>query len=86
MDMGMIHALGVGLEAGDLTMKAVQLLKSGAKVILHTERIGCAAWLKGEGIPFESLDFLYDECEDFDEHADRAADCVLQAAADSDVV
>ena len=84
--MGMIHALGVGLEADDLTLKGVQLLRSGAKVILHTERIGCAAWLKEEGIAFESLDFLYDECEDFDEHAERAAECVLKAAEEGDIV
>lgn len=84
--MGMIHALGVGLETGDLTLKAAELLRSGAKLILHTERIGCAGWLKEQGLRFETLDFLYEECADFDEHADRAADCVLAAAAEGDVV
>ena len=84
--MGLIHALGVGLEAGDLTLKAAELLRSGAKVILHTERIGCAAWLKEQGIAYESLDYLYEECADFDEHASRAAERVLEAAAQGDVV
>lgn len=84
--MGMVYALGVGLEAGDLTLKAAELLKSGAKVILHTGRIGCVGWLEEHGVAYETLDFLYDECEDFDEHAARAAECVLAAAMDRDVV
>ena len=84
--MSMITAVGVGLEAGQLTLGAAKLLKSGAKVILHTARIGCAEWLEGEGVPFEALDFLYEQCEDFDEHAARAAEHVLAAARGGDVV
>ena len=84
--MGLIQVIGVGLEAGDLTLKAADLLRSGAKVILHTERIGCAAWLKEQGIAYEALDFLYEECEDFDEHAERAADFLLECAKEGDVV
>lgn len=84
--MGMIYVLGVGLEAGDLTMNAAELLSSGAHVALHTERIGCAQWLKERGIAYETLDHLYDECEDFDEHARRAAELVRQMAAEGDVV
>ena len=84
--MGLVQVVGVGLEADSLTLHAVELLKSGAKIMLHTEHIGCAAWLKAQGIGYESLDFLYEECEDFDEHARRAAECVLQAAQAGDVV
>ena len=84
--MAMITAVGVGLEANQLTLAAAELLKSGARVILHTGRIGCADWLAGEGVPFETLDGLYEECEDFDEHARRAAEHVLEAARAGDVV
>ena len=84
--MAMITAVGVGLEAEQLTLAAAKLLKSGAKVILHTAQIGCAEWLAGEEIPFEALDFLYEECEDFDEHAARAAEHVRAAAREGDVV
>ena len=82
----MITAVGVGLEANQLTLAAAEILKSGAKVILHTGRIGCADWLAERNVPFETLDFLYEECEDFDEHASRAAEHVLSAARGGDVV
>lgn len=84
--MGMIDVVGVGLEACDLTMKAAELLLDGRQVVLHTERIGCAQWLRERGVAYESLDHLYDVCEDFDEHARRAAELVLQRAESGDVV
>lgn len=86
MKMGKITIIGVGLEAGQLTFEAARLLKSGAQLILHTERIGCADWLKEENIDFTTLDHLYDACEDFDAHAAMAADAVEQAAEKADVV
>ena len=84
--MATITVVGVGLEANQLTLAAAEALKSGARVILHTGRIGCAGWLAEQNIPFDTLDFLYEECEDFDEHASRAADHVLDAAHAGDVV
>lgn len=81
-----ITVLGVGLEAEQLTFAAADALKLGARVILHTGRIGCAAWLEAAGIPFETLDSLYENCEDFDEHAERAAEQVIDAARGGDVV
>lgn len=84
--MGNIVVVGLGYEVGQLTLDAVGLLKSGAKVILHTGRCGCAEWLTKESVPFETLDALYESCEDFDEHAQAAADAVCAAAEDGDVV
>lgn len=84
--MGKITVVGHGYEAGQLTLEAAELLKSGAKVILHTERCGCAEWLKKENIAFSTLDDLYEQCEDFDEHAQAAADAVRDAADAGDVV
>lgn len=84
--MGKITAIGVGLEAKQLTLGAVELLSSGARVILHTGHIGCAQWLTERGIAFETLDELYDACDDFDEHARRAAEHVIGAAEAGDVV
>ena len=84
--MGLIQVIGVGLEAGDLTLKAAEALRSGVRIVLHTEHIGCAAWLKEQGIAYESLDFLYDECGDFDEHAERAAGFLMECAEAGDVV
>ena len=84
--MGKIVVVGHGYEMGQLTLNAVEIFKSGAKVILHTERCGCAKWLKKENISFETLDDLYVACEDFDEHAQAAAEKVCEAAQSEDVV
>ena len=84
--MGMITIIGVGLQIGDLTMRAATYLKNNHPIILHTQHIGCADWLKKNGISFQSLDYLYDSCDDFDQHADLAAQKVLEAAGDYDQV
>ena len=80
MDMGSITIIGTGLNAGQLTLDAVEALQSGARVLLHTGRCACAAWLDERGIAFETLDELYESCEDFDEHALAAAQAVIAAA------
>ena len=74
--MGKIVVVGHGYEVGQLTLEAVELFRSGAKVILHTQRCGCAQWLQKENIAFAALDALYESCEDFDEHAQAAAEAV----------
>lgn len=84
--MGKIMVVGHGYEAGQLTLQAVECLQSGARVILHTGRCECAHWLNQAQIPFETLDALYESCEDFDEHARQAADAVCAAAENEDVV
>lgn len=84
--MKKITVIGLGLEKGQLTLDAVEALASGARVILHTGRIGCAEWLEEKKIPFETLDELYDICEDFDEHVERAADHIIEAAMEEDVI
>ncbi len=86
MNMNRITVAGVGLEASQLTFAAAEALTGGARVILHTERVGCARWLKERGIAYEALDGLYDSVEDFDEHARRAAEYVVEAARQGDVV
>ena len=84
--MKKITVIGVGLETGQLTLDAVEALTSSARVILHTGRIGCSQWLEDKEIPFETLDELYETCEDFDEHAEHAANHILEAAMEQDVV
>lgn len=83
--MGTITVVGAGFTRGQLTLEAAEVLSSGARVMLHTGRCGCAEWLKEQGVPFETLDGLYEACEDFDEHAQAAAKAVRDAAAEGDV-
>ena len=84
--MGRITVIGTGFEEKHLTLEAVELLQSGAKALLHPGRCGWAEWLARRGIPFETLDELYEQCEDFDEHARLAAEAVCRAAEAGDVV
>ena len=83
--MGNILVIGAGLREGELTLEAAKALEASGRILLHTRRIGCADYLERCKIAFESLDYLYDECEDFDEHAARAAEAVIRAAKDGDV-
>ena len=70
----------------ELTLGAAESFESGKRIILHTDHSGCGDWLRDKGIEFESLDMLYEECEDFDEHIEAAADAVLEAAEGEDVI
>ena len=84
--MGKITVVGTGWTRGQLTLDAVEALTGGARVLLHTERCGCADWLREKGVAFETLDGLYEAIDDFDAHADAAARAVLDAAETGDVV
>ena len=84
--MNRITIVGTGWSAGQLTLDAVSALTGGAKVILHTGRSACAGWLEEKGVAYETLDALYESCEDFDEHAERAARAVMDAAREAEVV
>ena len=84
--MGLITVVGAGLLKNQLTFAAAEALSGGGRILLHTDHIGCAEWLKEQGIAYESLDALYDAHEDFDEHAEEAAACILKAAGEGDVV
>lgn len=83
--MGRITIVGAGWTRGQLTLDAAEALSAADRVILHTRRCGCAAWLEEKGIPFESLDALYDACEDFDAHVEAAAQSVREASEAGDV-
>lgn len=84
--MGSVTVIGVGFRREQLTLGAVAALNSGAQVILHTARCGAAGFLEENGIDYVSLDRLYEEYEDFDEHAHAAADAVVEAANSGNVI
>ena len=83
--MGKITVVGAGWTQGELTLNAIEALKQSNAIVLHTDRCGCAEWLKRHGIPFTSLDALYETCDDFDIHARAAADAVIAAGNTADV-
>lgn len=83
--MGKITVIGTGFFEEQLTLGAIRAMNAAQNVILHTRRCGAADYLNDNGIKWSSLDRLYDEYEDFDEHAQAAADAVTRAAADGNV-
>lgn len=69
-----------------LTLGALDAMKKAPVLILRTEKCDAADYLREIGLAFQSLDFLHEECEDFDELIDSAASFVLNAAKKKDVV
>ena len=84
--MGRITVIGTGWAEKQLTFEAAEALQSGGRVILHTSRCGVTAWLEQRNIAWESLDCLYEECEDFDAHVEAAVHKLVEAAAAGDIV
>ena len=73
----------VGLGPGDpalLTRRAEETLQQASALILRTARHPAYRWLMEQGIACETLDALYDEAEDFETLARRAAQVVAQRA------
>ncbi len=71
-----IVTLGTGGEMF-LTRGVERALREAECVVLRTERHPMAAFLQAEGIAYETLDPLYEACEDFDLFNRRAAQKVL---------
>jgi len=70
----------VGLGAGGLkllTLEAYQILKKADKVYLRTKEHPAVTDLEGEGIVFESFDYLYESCESFDEVYETITDKII---------
>ena len=78
--MSQIVVIGCGHRREQLTLEAADALRRADAVVLHTRRCGLAAWLESEGIAFSMLDALYERAEDFDRHAELAAQAVLEAS------
>ena len=84
--METIRIVCVGWQEDELTLGAVKCLRGGDRVVLRTGRCGCAEWLKEEGIPFGTLDELYEQCEDFDELIDASAREILDISENEPVI
>ena len=67
-----------------LTLGAIEAMKRAERIVLRT-RVACGAadYLEEIGLSFETLDFLHEECEDFDGLANRAADHLLSLAGEA---
>lgn len=84
MEKHRITVVGLGPGSAELmTLAALEALTGGERVILRTARHGAAGEFEKRGVAFETLDALYEECEDFDELCARAADRLMGAARET---
>ncbi len=79
-----IVALGPGPREY-LTLGALEALQKAQTIVLRTQQHDAANWLKEQGIPFESLDMLHEEAEDFDALNQACARYVLDKAQQGSV-
>lgn len=85
--MNTITVLSVSTgDASLLTLGAVQAMESAGTLVLRTCRHPLVHWLDQRGIPFETLDPLYDQSEDFDAFNRAAAEKLVSLAHDRDVL
>ena len=75
----MITIVGLGVEEGDLTVKALGALKAADRVFVRT-KAPCSKSLDAAGIPYETLDALYEKSRNYDTLAKNIAKEVLNAA------
>ncbi len=77
----MITVAALGPDSGELlTMGALGIMRSADALVLRTARHGAAALLDEQGIAYQTLDVLYERCEDFDELCGMAAAALVKKA------
>ena len=77
----MITVVGMGMTAGDLTARGREALERAGKVFVRTAKTATGKTLEGLGIAYTSLDYLYEQAEDFDALRRSIAD-TLNGAGD----
>lgn len=75
-----VAALGPGAPE-HLTLGTLKAMEEARAIILRTGRHGTAGELQKRGIPFSTLDELYDGCEDFGALNEKAVQTLWEAAA-----
>ena len=79
----------VSLGSGDpdlLNRKTLHALRESETLILRTGRHPLSSWLKDNSIPFSTLDFLYEESDDFDLLNQNIADYLIRQANSGPIV
>jgi tetrapyrrole methylase family protein/MazG family protein len=82
----MLTLIGLGpADAGGLSVAAREALRAAPRLFVRTARHPAADGLRAEGVPFESLDALYEAAETFDAVYDSICERVIEAARGGDV-
>ena len=80
-----IVSLGDG-SRNTLTLGAIQCMRQAKCLVLRTGQCDAASYLQEQGIAFETLDFLHEESDDFDELIENCCNYVLNKAKKQAVV
>ena len=71
----MLKIIGMGTgTANSITLGALAEMQNARRVVLQTDRVPAADFLKSYGIDFETIDDVYSTAQDFDELCELAAD------------
>ena len=73
-----ITAIGLGSEAGDITLSGIEKIKKAQLVIIKTIQTKCVSFFVENAIKFESLDFLFDKAATFDELNSLICDYLIE--------
>ena len=79
----------VSLSTGDVSLLSqgvINVLQSGKRLILRTEKHAVTDYLKMNGIPFETIDHLYQSAEDFDAFNIATAKYITDASTNEAVI
>ena len=81
MDRHIITIAALGPDSAQLlTLASLDAMREAKALVLRTQRHGAAALLAREGIAFDTLDALYERCEDFDELCEEIAQELIARA------
>ncbi len=69
-----------------LNAVTIRTLRNAGELVLRTGRHPLSSWLTENGIPFSTMDFLYDTMEDFDQLNERIVSILLKKASVSPIV
>ena len=80
-----VVSLGPGSRE-QLTIGALERMRRAKHLVLRTGEVDAARYLEEQGIAFETLDSLHEECEDFDAFIEAAVQRIAKAAARAQAV
>ena len=78
--------MGLGIQKKHLTCEMIDILRGGVPVLLRTGNCEAAAYLRAEGIAFDTLDDCYDQAEDFDELTEALTRRVLARSESGNLI
>ncbi len=80
-----LSIIGTGVKSGDISLNAYEKLKSGATVVLRTEKTASTRFLKENKIEYLTLDYLYEKSKNFDTLLNNIVNAVKTLLKENDV-